>query len=289
LRKVPKSGTLCKRLLYMKSERSQPRIEEWIDKQIAYGRNAFSLDRAKNELAQYSETAIKRSLNRLSRKGRIISAHKGYYVIVTPQYSSRGILPPALFIDGLMRFLERPYYIGLLNAAAFYGAAHQVPQEFFVFTTFPAMRPTVKKGIKINYISKKEIAENLLEERKTETGPIKISSPELTAADMVQHPKRVGGLNRVVEVFSELTEAIRVEKLNKEFTESIPTAVIQRLGYLLETAIGAESLADGLYRSADVSVEKFFPVPLSPTGTKRGFPVETKWNIIVNEMIDSEQ
>ena len=273
----------------MKSERSQPRIEEWIDKQIAYGRNAFSLDRAKNELAQYSETAIKRSLNRLSRKGRIISAHKGYYVIVTPQYSSRGILPPALFIDGLMRFLERPYYIGLLNAAAFYGAAHQVPQEFFVFTTFPAMRPTVKKGIKINYISKKEIAENLLEERKTETGPIKISSPELTAADMVQHPKRVGGLNRVVEVLSELTEAIRVEKLNKEFTESIPTAVIQRLGYLLETAIGAESLADGLYRSADVSVEKFFPVPLSPTGTKRGFPVETKWNIIVNEMIDSEQ
>lgn len=272
----------------MRTESLQPRVEEWIDKQIAYGRNAFSLDRAKGELPQYSETAIKRSLNRLSRKGKIVSTHKGYYVIVTPQYSSRGILPPALFIDGLMRFLERPYYVGLLNAAAFYGAAHQVPQEFFVFTTFPVMRPTVKKGIKINYLTRKDIPTHLLEERKTETGTIQISSPELTAADLVQHPKRVGGLNRVVEVLSELIDAIRIESLNKEFIDAVPTAVIQRLGYLLETAIGAETLAEGLYQSADVKGEKFFPVPLTPTGRKRGIPVETRWNVIVNETIDTE-
>lgn len=273
----------------MRLQSSQPRVEKWIDKQIAYGRNAFSLERAENELPQYSETAIKRSLNRLSRKGKIVSAHKGYYVIVTPQYSSRGILPPALFIDGLMRYLERPYYIGLLSAASFYGAAHQVPQEFFVFTTFPAMRPTVKKGTKINYITRREIPTNLLEERKTETGTVKISSPELTAADLLQHSKRIGGLNRVVEVLSELTDAIRIEKLNKEFIQFVPAAVIQRLGYLLETVIGAETIAEALYRSADLNLENFFPVPLSPTGRKRGFPVETRWNIIVNESIDSEQ
>ena len=272
----------------MRSQSSQLRVEEWVDKEIAFGRSAFSLDRVESELPQYSETAIKRSLNRLSRKGTIISAHKGYYVIVTPQYSSRGILPPALFIDGLMRFLERSYYVGLLNAAAFYGAAHQVPQEFFVFTSFPPMRPTVKKGIKVNYITRKEIPDDLLEDRKTETGVVKISSPELTAADLVQHHKRVGGLNRVVEVLSEMTEAIRIEKLNNEFVQFVPTAVIQRLGYLLETAIGAESIADGLYKAAALNVEKFFPVPLSTTKRKRGFPVETRWNVVVNETIDTE-
>lgn len=273
----------------MESQGSEPRVEKWIDKQTAYGRNAFSLERAKNELAQHSEIAIKRSLNRLSRKGKIVSVHKGYYVIVTPQYSSRGILPPALFIDGLMRYLERPYYIGLLNAAAFNGAAHQVPQEFFVFTTFPAMRPTVKKGIRINYITRKEIPKNLLEERKTETGTVKLSSPELTAADLLQHSKRIGGLNRVVEVLSELADAIRIEKLNKDFIQFVPAAVIQRFGYLLETAIGAEPIAEALYRSADLKREKFFPVPLSPTGMKRGFRVETRWKIIVNRSIYSEQ
>ncbi|MGH9948018.1 MAG: type IV toxin-antitoxin system AbiEi family antitoxin domain-containing protein [Pyrinomonadaceae bacterium] len=276
------------RITFMRSQSSQLRVEEWVDKEIAFGRSAFSLKRVESELPQYSETAIKRSLNRLSRKGTIISAHKGYYVIVTPQYASRGILPPALFIDGLMSFLERSYYVGLLNAAAFYGAAHQVPQEYFVFTSFPPMRPTVKKGIKVNYITRKEIPDDLLENRKTETGVLKISSPELTAADLVQHHKRVGGLNRVVEVLSELTDAIRIEKLNHEFIQFVPTAVIQRLGYLLETATGSESLADGLYKAAALNVEKFFPVPLSTTKRKRGFPVETRWNVVVNETIDTE-
>jgi hypothetical protein len=56
-----------------------------------------------------------------------------------------------------MKFLKRPYYVGLLNAAAFYGAAHQQPQEYFVFTNFPPLRPTSKRGIKINYISKREV------------------------------------------------------------------------------------------------------------------------------------
>ena len=88
-------------------DRSQPRIEEWIESQLAHGRMAFSLERIRQELSQHSETAIMRSLNRLSRKEKVVSVHKGYYLIVPPQYSSRGILPPVLFIDGLMKFLER--------------------------------------------------------------------------------------------------------------------------------------------------------------------------------------
>ena len=79
-----------------------------------------------------------------------------------------------------------------------------------------------------------------------------------------------------------MTEAIRIEKLNNEFVQFVPTAVIQRLGYLLETAVGADSLADGLYKASALSVEKFFPVPLSTTKRKRGFPVETRWNVVVN-------
>ncbi|MBE7516127.1 MAG: hypothetical protein HS105_05895 [Chloracidobacterium sp.] len=269
-------------------DRSQPRIEEWIESQLAHGRMAFSLERIRQELSQHSETAIMRSLNRLSRKEKVVSVHKGYYLIVPPQYSSRGILPPVLFIDGLMKFLERQYYVGLLNAAAFYGAAHQVPQEFFVFTTLPAMRATTKKGVRINYIKRNEINENLLEAQKTETGMVKISSPELTAADIVQFQKRIGGINRAVEVLSELTESMRIEKIDTDFIRSVPTAVVQRLGYLLETSVGAEALSDKLYEAVKMNGEAIFPVPLSTAAMKRGFPKETRWNIIVNERIDIE-
>ena len=109
------------------------------------------------ELPDPSETARRSALKRLSKKGKIVSIHKGFYLIISAPYANRGILPPALFMDSLMNFLKRPYYVGLLSAAALYGAAHQQPQEYFVVTDFPVLRPAHKKGLKVNFISKKNI------------------------------------------------------------------------------------------------------------------------------------
>jgi hypothetical protein len=53
-----------------------------------------------------------------------------------------------LVMDGFMTFLNRPYYLTLLNATAFHGASHQQPQEFIVVTDFPVLRPTQKEGLK---------------------------------------------------------------------------------------------------------------------------------------------
>jgi hypothetical protein len=82
-----------------------------------------------------------KALQRLKRKKESAMIRKGFYVIVPPEYRSRGVLPPVLFIADLMKFLNRNYYTGLLNAAAFYGAAHQQPQDFFVITTKPVLVP----------------------------------------------------------------------------------------------------------------------------------------------------
>lgn len=114
---------------------------------------AFSLSELKQSFENDTETSLKRVLDRLSEKEKVVSVFKGYYVIVPPQYFSKGILPTAMFIDGLMRYLDRKYYVALLNAAALHGASHQQPQEYFIVTEYPVLRPTNKKGIKINYIS----------------------------------------------------------------------------------------------------------------------------------------
>lgn len=138
-----------------------------------------------NLLPAYTEIALKRALSRLSGKGKIISVYKGYYLILPPQYALKGILPPSLFLDAFFQFLERPYYVSLLSAAAYHGASHQQPQEYYIMTNFPAMRATQKKGLKINYISIDKISEKLLEKRKTEAGYLSISNPLLTAIDLV--------------------------------------------------------------------------------------------------------
>ncbi len=128
----------------MVSGRNYSRLEHWIEDCQSKGKLAFNLVELRQRFQSDSETALKRVLDRLSEKEKVVSIYKGYYIIIPPQYSSKGILPVAMFIDGLMKFLERKYYVGLLNAAALHGASHQQPQEYFVVTEYPVMRPTNK-------------------------------------------------------------------------------------------------------------------------------------------------
>jgi predicted transcriptional regulator of viral defense system len=289
LRKTPKIGTFRKIVLLLEHENLHIRLKDWTDNLTSKGRWAFSLKQAKESFPTQSDIAIKRSLNRLSVKGEIISVYKGYYLIIPPQYMSRGILPPSLFLDGLMQSLERPYYVGLLNAASFYGAAHQQPQEFFVFTNFPVLRPTNKKGLKINYISKKEITEKWLENRKTESGYLKISSPELTAADLVQFEKRIGGLNRAATVLNELADEMKTENINDAFLQEIPVTTIQRLGYLLEKILEKETLSNHLYDLSKKNGLPFFRIPLKASGKVNGFSSDERWKVIINTEIEIDE
>lgn len=263
-------------------------INDWVENLASRGRHSFNLNEVRNAFSNDTEAAIKLKLTRLVRKKKIISIHRGYYLIITSQYASRGVLPPALFIDGLMKFLERPYYVGLLNAAAFHGAAHQQPQEYFVVTNFPVLRPTAKKGIKINYISKKEIPELYLEKRKTETGFLSISNPALTAIDLVQFDKRVGGLNRAAIVLNELAETIKPEQITECFLREVPVAAIQRLGFLLEVIL-KKDIGRHLYEVSQKSGFDFFRIPLKTSAVKKGYPSDQKWKVIVNTEIEIDE
>lgn len=272
----------------MSPKKENIRLTDWKDDLLAKGKISFSLDQVKQAFPTQSETAIKRSLNRLSVKGEIVSIYKGFYLIISSQYASRGILPPAIYIDALMKHLKRPYYTGLLNAAAFHGASHQQPQEFFVFTNFPVLRDTKRKGIRVNYISIKNFPTALLEERKTESGYLKLSSPELTAIDLIQFEKRVGGLDRVTTVLNELSDEIKPEKFNAAFLKEVPSVSVQRLGFILDKVLEKTELAEQLYLSCKKEKIKFYRKPLKASGKVKGFPFDEKWKIIINTDIEHE-
>jgi predicted transcriptional regulator of viral defense system len=259
----------------------------WIEKQQSRGRYVFRLEQVRKEFPDQSEDAIILALIRLSKKNRVVSVYKGFYLIIPLEYAFRGIMPPVNFIDDLMSFVGKPYYIGLLSAAALYGAAHQQPQEFFVVTTTKQFT-TRKKGIKINYLTKKNIPEKLLDKRKTESGYVKVSSPELTAADLVYYHNRIGGLNRACEVINELSEAIRLNEINTDFVESLSTTTIQRLGYIFEKLVGCHEFANKLYKLAKKNNRKFFLQPFKAGGKRKGCDTDKRWKIIINTIIDIE-
>ena len=263
-------------------------LSHWVDRLVSQGKNSFSLDDARTAFVNDKEVTLRSKLSRLTQKGKIKSVHKGYYLIITPQYASKGILPPPLFIDGLMKFLERPYYVGLLNAAVFYGAAHQQPQEFFVFTHFPTLRPTIKKNLKINYISKKKIPAPFLEKKKTETGFINVSNPALTALDLVQFDKRIGGLDRSATVLNELADVLKPEYITEHLLKEIPVTTIQRLGFLLEVVL-QKDIGSHLYSVSKKAGLEFFRIPLRTTSPKVGFSANERWKIIINTKIEIDE
>lgn len=264
-------------------------LEKWVEQQLSLGKYGFALSVLRKNFGAQTETAIKFALKRLVDKGKILSVHKGYYLILPPQYAGKGILPPALFLDAFMQFLERPYYIALLNAAAYHGASHQQPQEYFVMTNFPVLRATHKKGLKINYISIKHIPEKLLAQRKTEAGYLNISSPALTATDLIQFEKRIGGINRAATVLTELAEVMKPSDFDPALLGHAPVTALQRLGYLLEFVCSRPDLADALYGAIEKQPLNCFRTPLKASGATKGFSSENRWKVIVNIEIEIDE
>ncbi|MGZ4097717.1 MAG: type IV toxin-antitoxin system AbiEi family antitoxin domain-containing protein, partial [Bacteroidia bacterium] len=188
-------------------------LEEYIIKIRSKGRYCFTWAEAKAAF-NVSDKALNQSLYRLKAKKRIAQVRKGFYAIIPPEYSNRGMIPVHLFIDDLMHSLNKRYYVGLLSAAALHGAAHQQPMEYFVITEKPALRNIRNKKLKINFYVKKDWLDEDIIQKKTEAGYINVSSPELTALDLFYYQSNFG-INKIVTILKELGEVLKVSSLIK--------------------------------------------------------------------------
>lgn len=266
-------------------QKSYNYLAEHVDRLQSMGRYSFSWSDLAESL-DYSDLAITKSLQRLVRKGRLIAIQRGFYVIVPPEYSSQGIMPPLLFIDDYMSFLHKPYYVGLMSAAAMHGAAHQQPQEFYVVIPKTPKRSINKQNIRINFLVKNEIPSHGTQERKTDTGMVKISGPELTAYDLFYYLDRVGGLVRAITVLQELAENIDLNILASLAGKNAVLAPWQRLGYVLEFILDRHKEADAIFRQ--IKKQRLYRIPLNPAREKADFPAQNRWKIIENQPIEDE-
>ena len=109
-------------------------LSDWIEEKEMRGYYTFTIEEVQKNFPQFGNAYISTSLYRLTIKKKIISPWKGFYVIMPIEYALKAIIPPVFYIDALMVFLRKEYYISLLNAASFYGASHQRAQTFSVTT-----------------------------------------------------------------------------------------------------------------------------------------------------------
>lgn len=167
-------------------------LNDWIKEQEQRGVTTFSFQQIRCVFAERSEKTLKTDINRLTLSKRIQNVYKGFYVIIPTQYQLKGVVPPSYYINELMEHLGKPYYVGLLSAAAIYGASHQRAMMTQIVTTGPRPR-TSNKNTLLNWNYRQQIPNELIESRNAEMGRIKYSSAELTAVDIIQFASNIGG------------------------------------------------------------------------------------------------
>ncbi len=230
-----------------------------------------------------SDIALEAALRRLKQKGRIANPRRGFYVIVPVEYREAGCPPANWFIHDLMRFLGQPYYVGILSAAAIHGAAHQQPMLFQVVTDRPT-RPAQAGRVRIGFHVGRHVEKAPVVEIQTETGSMRVSTPEATAFDLVRFAPSAGHIGNVITVLHDLIEKIDPQAL-APLADLYAVSDVQRLGYLLER-LGEKRLADPL--SDRLKDRRYRPILLAPGQAKGDSPIDPRWRIIPNEKVEAE-
>ena len=269
------------------ARKSTPRnldLAAHVDSLQAEGRYTFDRREALSAL-NVSPAALKKAARRLAGKHRIASPRRGFFVIVPLEYRDAGAPPASWFIDPLMKHLDRPYYVALLSAAALHGAGHHQPQEFQVITK-GFLRPLTSGRSRIRFVPKRRLERTPVVEMKTDTGSLRVSTPEATAVDLLRFLGRAGQLNTVRTVLKELAPKMTGKRLIQAAEIDGSLRSIQRLGYLLDH-IGETALADGL--ASWLREQSPYKVPLRSDRPYRGAPFVGRWMLYLNDTVESDE
>jgi predicted transcriptional regulator of viral defense system len=248
------------------------------------GRLSFTQKEARDELG-LSVDYIKVSANRLMAKKKLFMPKKGFYVIVPTADQIRGFIDPIYYIDNLMNFLNSNYYVGLLSAAQRYGAAHQQPQALQIISE-KQIQPIVKPGAHIRFYKKLLFSDvKYIQPMKTDTGYVNVSTPELTAYDLIRYPHASGQIHNIATVLIELEESIKVSNFKSFLQDINDHSSIQRLGYLFDF-LHIDKLSgackDWILKHGGK------PVPLVPNKEYDPDQLMYPWKIYVNEEVEPD-
>ncbi len=257
-------------------------IAWYIDDWQAHGRYVFTT-KDLSVADSRSSVAVEAALRRLKKSGRIACPRRGFYVIVPVEYKEAGSPPPSWYIDDLMTYLVQPYYVALLSAAAIHGAGHQQPMVFQVMTDRPT-RDMQAGRARIGFHQTQSMDKVSMKNVQTETGVMRVSTPETTALDLVKYSDSAGGISNVATVLGELSEVLDRQKFIIP-ASAYTSATIQRLGFLL-TLVSSAGLSEPLNNW--LLNRRYRRILLDPNGDKDNLVLDSTWRIMHSNALDIE-
>jgi hypothetical protein len=230
---------------------------------------------------------------RLQKRHLLLNPRRGFYMVVPPQFLTWEAPPPSWYIDALMRHEGRSYYVGLLKAAELHGATHHAVMEFQVVTD--RQMPKIRAGrswIAFHFRKDLQSVRNGVVGLKTDTGTMRVSSPELTALDLLRYIYITGGIDAVATVLADLGGKIDGDKLATAAAH-FDRATVQRLGYLLDRlghAGHAQTLHEHLMARRSAPWVALEP-PRRGAGKPEATPIERneRWRVTVQRYPETDE
>jgi hypothetical protein len=247
------------------------------DARLALGRVTLALSDLVAE-SGLSAIAASRQLSRLGDEVVRVSPRQPFYLLVSPEHRSIGAPPATWWLEDYFSWLGRPYYLALQSAASSYGSNPQALQVTQVMTDRPRRR--IKLGrIQIEFFVKRGIERTPTQQPSGAVAPLRVSTPEATAFDLVRYATSIGGIERAAETIGPLLPMLRTREIKRVLDAEAKPAIAQRLGFVIEAG-GAKSLAKAV---RDWLPERLTPVPLSPMEGRRGdVPLVERWQVLNN-------
>ena len=265
------------------------KIKNWIIDRERTGRPCFSRDEVAGAFPSLSASSIDSSLLRFRSNGLIQAVHRGFYCVIPAHYAYVGKVPSAYYMDELMKWLGRPYYMALLSAAEMFGAAHQKPMVTQVMTELPCFSYSKKKNDSVDWQFRSRVPSQFVLRRNGENGQIAYSSAELTAVDLVRYSHSAGGLSSVATVLAELREATHFNGAGQGVFKTVDLADVQRLGYIYDAIMGDGAQAETIHDELLTMHRDLKPVVLDPGLSSNGAEINRRWKVKVNHEIEVDE
>ena len=264
-------------------------LEKWVFDQMQRGHYIFSRDDVMTLNTSSSKASISVALSRLVSRGVIMSPWRNFYVSIPIEYKLRGVVPPSFYIDRLMAFMGRNYYVSLLTAAELNGASHQRAMIFQVVVCGKSIRSGIKNGTRLDFTLRQNLPLEFVRKVKTQMGYMNVACSELTALDIVAEEAKIGGLSRAAEILVELSESTKWNSSKLSLLKYFASSTIQRLGYLLDW-IGETEQATSLWQLWKDVKKNVRKVPLKQTmAFTDEMPFNSRWKIIENYKIEIDE
>jgi len=266
-------------------------LDHYLDELLSGGRANFSREEALGALGLSAEAFIA-AANRLTKKQRLASPRRGFYLILRPEDRVAGAPDPVRWIDPLMKYLELDYRISLLRAAAFHGASHQAAMVFQVVVPkqlrgFDIGRHRLQFIYQAPAAFAKTNLPDWLAQMKSEAGFAKVAGVELTLLDCARYFHKAAGINGVAQIAKDIGAKADPRKLAKA-AMAYENAAVRRLGYLLDRA-GHARQAKALEPFAKTAKSM---KPLDPSvkplteALAEVHEKDAKWMLVINEPVE---